>query len=73
MHTAHCARNIALCPICDEPVPKSGLEAHNEEFHTERECDLCSERMAPNLLEDHKVPNVPPRKIDMIPPNDLRI
>ena len=55
MHTAHCARNIALCPVCDEPVPKSGFDEHNEEFHTERECDLCKERMAPSLVEDHKV------------------
>ena len=66
MHTAHCARNIALCPICDEPVPKSGLEAHNEEFHTERECDLCNERMAPNLVEDHKVSKLIILPIDFI-------
>lgn len=33
MHTAHCARNITLCPICKEPVAKAQLESHKREFH----------------------------------------
>ena len=28
MHTAHCARNIQLCPTCKEPVPKREFEDH---------------------------------------------
>lgn len=28
MHTAHCARNITLCPICKEPIPKNEFEKH---------------------------------------------
>lgn len=30
MHTAHCARNIALCKTCKEPVPKSQFEEHSK-------------------------------------------
>lgn len=30
MHTAHCARNITLCKICKEPVPKSQFEEHSK-------------------------------------------
>jgi hypothetical protein len=55
MHTLHCARNVVLCPTCDEPVPKSGVEEHNLEFHTEKECDVCNEKMTPNIVEEHKV------------------
>ncbi|KAL3271684.1 hypothetical protein HHI36_022157 [Cryptolaemus montrouzieri] len=28
MHTAHCARNITLCKVCKEPVPKLQFEEH---------------------------------------------
>ena len=54
MHTLHCARNVLLCPECDEPVPRSGLEEHNLEFHTEKECEKCGEKMANNVLEEHR-------------------
>lgn len=30
MHTAHCARNITLCPTCKEPVPKSQYDDHKK-------------------------------------------
>lgn len=33
MHQTHCVRNIVLCKKCDEPVPRSEMEAHNEEYH----------------------------------------
>lgn len=28
MHTAHCARNITLCRVCKEPIPKNQFETH---------------------------------------------
>ena len=31
MHTLHCARNITLCDICDEPIPKREFEEHKKE------------------------------------------
>jgi hypothetical protein len=30
MHTAHCARNITLCHVCREPIPKNQFEAHKK-------------------------------------------
>ena len=55
MHTLHCSRNVMLCPKCDEPVPRSGLEEHNEEFHTDKQCEMCKASVANNKIEDHKV------------------
>lgn len=31
MHTAHCARNITLCPQCKEPVPKAQFQEHKDQ------------------------------------------
>lgn len=28
MHTAHCARNITLCKVCKEPIPKNQFDDH---------------------------------------------
>lgn len=36
MHTMHCARNISLCPICKEPIPKGDLEAHKAKHAVEK-------------------------------------
>ena len=33
MHEVHCRRNITLCRDCQEPVPRSEMEAHFEEYH----------------------------------------
>ncbi|XP_048521998.1 TRAF-type zinc finger domain-containing protein 1 [Dendroctonus ponderosae] len=30
MHTMHCARNITLCKVCNEPIPKLEYETHRE-------------------------------------------
>lgn len=30
MHTMHCARNITLCKVCNEPIPKIEYEDHRE-------------------------------------------
>ncbi|XP_017774478.1 PREDICTED: TRAF-type zinc finger domain-containing protein 1-like [Nicrophorus vespilloides] len=49
MHMAHCARNIALCSLCKEPVPKSSLAEHKRTHHggasgaTTRKKDLDEE------------------------------
>jgi hypothetical protein len=33
IHDTHCHRNIILCNLCDEPVPKSQKDEHFEEYH----------------------------------------
>jgi hypothetical protein len=33
LHEAYCRRNIIRCKICDEPVEKSSIEEHDQEFH----------------------------------------
>ena len=55
MHEPHCRRNIVLCKVCDEPVPKSQLEEHHEENHVEAPCELCHKRMVKDHLEQHQV------------------
>ena len=30
MHTLHCMRNITLCSVCDEPIPKREFEDHKQ-------------------------------------------
>ena len=58
MHAMHCARNIALCPQCDEPIPRHELEQHMKEECEMRkiECDRgCGTTLAISKLENHKV------------------
>eukprot|EP00092_Neocalanus_flemingeri_P014217 GFUD01015337.1.p1 GENE.GFUD01015337.1~~GFUD01015337.1.p1 ORF type:complete len:1160 (-),score=218.81 GFUD01015337.1:340-3819(-) len=54
MHSMHCARNIALCPDCDEPIPRGELEEHKEEVHGLKDCPLCAEKIEACKLEDHQ-------------------
>ena len=39
MHTLHCARNITMCDICDEPIPKREFEEHKKECPINTEDD----------------------------------
>ena len=55
MHSLHCARNIALCPRCDEPVPRAELEQHNRELHANIDCSLCARPVEACKLEEHQV------------------
>ncbi|KAF2882832.1 hypothetical protein ILUMI_23344 [Ignelater luminosus] len=50
MHTAHCARNIALCPTCKEPIPKVNFEEHKK---------LCLKKKP-----EPQLPPQPPSKIE---------
>ncbi len=55
MHTLHCARNVALCPRCDEPFPRSQMEEHVREEHTDAECRECGAAVQRSRMGEHKV------------------
>ncbi len=54
MHNLHCHRNVRLCKKCEEPVPISEMEAHEEEYHAMVECK-CKAKIEKGNLEDHEV------------------
>jgi len=54
MHEVHCRRNIILCEKCEEPVPRSELDAHHLEVHACESCELCSAEIEKCEMEKHK-------------------
>ncbi|GBO29763.1 hypothetical protein AVEN_86266-1, partial [Araneus ventricosus] len=54
IHTVHCERKIQLCDRCSEPVPRSELEKHEEEFHSKYACSECGISVEKWQVEKHK-------------------
>ena len=54
-HEAHCRRHLALCEVCDEPVPVQEMERHHQENHALTPCDRCGARLPRDQLEEHVV------------------
>ncbi|XP_071447740.1 TRAF-type zinc finger domain-containing protein 1-like isoform X2 [Hetaerina americana] len=64
MHSMHCARNITLCTICEEPVPRSEMDAHQAEFHSPKDCESCGEKLDVSQLTEHKANSCPMRRVN---------
>ena len=53
MHSLHCARNIALCPQCEEPIPRAEMEDHVKSTHGRVECQQCNAQIEACKLSEH--------------------
>ncbi|CAL1277002.1 unnamed protein product [Larinioides sclopetarius] len=54
IHSVHCERKIQLCNRCLEPVPRSELEKHEEEFHSKEACSKCGISVEKWQIQKHK-------------------
>ncbi|XP_071789855.1 uncharacterized protein [Asterias amurensis] len=61
-HQTHCSRNIVLCNQCKEPVPRSEMEEHNDEYHAKVTCK-CGEAVEKCKQEEHDAEHCPQRQV----------
>ncbi|KAJ7965864.1 TRAF-type zinc finger domain-containing 1 [Quillaja saponaria] len=61
LHYAHCVRNLEICKVCGDMVPKKHAEDHFLNIHAPVACSLCSEKMERDILAIHKGEKCPQR------------
>lgn len=61
-HEIHCRRNIALCDVCQEPVPRLDLHTHKQQEHTQVTCK-CGLKIEKNLFDVHQNSECPQRLV----------
>lgn len=53
MHEVHCKRHLELCPLCQEPVPRTEKDEHFKDVHAKVPCAQCSLEMEKVQMESH--------------------
>ncbi|XP_028913698.1 TRAF-type zinc finger domain-containing protein 1 [Ornithorhynchus anatinus] len=53
IHEIHCRRNLGICHICKEPIPKSEMKNHMELEHTQVTCK-CNMKLEKWQLKNHE-------------------
>ncbi|GAB1290116.1 TRAF-type zinc finger domain-containing protein 1 [Apodemus speciosus] len=60
IHEIHCQRNICVCPVCKEPVPKSDMATHMAAEHCQVTCK-CNKKLEKRQLKEHTETECPLR------------
>ena len=53
MHSAHCKRNIQLCPLCGQAISRKDAKEHLEEYHEKIDCVHCGQKTTRIDEENH--------------------
>ncbi|XP_075691117.1 TRAF-type zinc finger domain-containing protein 1 isoform X2 [Rhinoderma darwinii] len=62
IHEIHCRRNISMCKLCKEPIPRSDMEDHYASEHAPVTCK-CNMTMEKCALEEHEKSSCPLRLV----------
>uniref|UniRef100_A0A8D0GS70 TRAF-type zinc finger domain-containing protein 1 n=1 Tax=Sphenodon punctatus TaxID=8508 RepID=A0A8D0GS70_SPHPU len=62
IHEIHCSRNIGVCRLCKESIPKSEMKTHIELEHAQVTCK-CNMKMEKVHLEEHEASACPLRLV----------
>ncbi|XP_042876352.1 flocculation protein FLO11-like isoform X2 [Penaeus japonicus] len=61
VHSVHCQRNIAVCTLCSEAVPRSHYQQHVEANHKSIQCSMCEAQLEPLQVFAHEKEECPRR------------
>ncbi|CAL4064954.1 unnamed protein product [Meganyctiphanes norvegica] len=63
MHSVHCQRNIVVCAMCQESVPKSQYQIHIQDNHKELPCGKCGQNVDASDVFTHEKEKCPKRLV----------